>query len=105
MADALWQARRAFLEADPLPQPGLAFWLNLLDQQVIEARAHAKAGLDAKARAEIADAILVSFQALHALGENPEQFVARRIRERVLPRIPHLIERDRAGYGYKEARA
>lgn len=101
MVAALWEARRAFLAADPAPQPPIGFWLNLLDQQIIEAREHVAAGKDEKARAEIADCILVAFQALHALGEEPESFVAHRIRSRVLSRIPQLIQRDRAGNGYK----
>lgn len=105
MVEAIWEARRAFLAADHDVQPPLGFWLNLLDQQVIEARQHAGAGLDVKAHAEIADCILVAFQALHALGHDPEAFVVERIRTRVLPRIPELIARDRAGNGYKEARA
>lgn len=105
MVEAIWDARRAFLAADENPQPPLAFWLNLLDQQVIEAREHMASGLDDKAHAEIADCILVAFQALHALrGRDPEPFVADRIRTRVIPRVAALIARDRAGNGYKEAR-
>lgn len=104
--DAIWRAHAAFLATDDKPQPDLPFWVNLLDQQVIEMREHLAAGRRDKALAEMADAVLVAFRAIYvATGEDPEPLIVHRIETRVIPRTGEIAKRDRAGNGYKEARA
>lgn len=99
---ALWDVRRAFKSLPNASEPtDLKFWLNLADQQIIEAREHLEAGRPDKVLAEIADLFSVGFQALHAQGVDPEHFIVKRIRERIIPRVQELHDRDLAGYGYK----
>ena len=104
--DAIWRAHEAFVATDPLPQPDLPFWINLLEQQALEAREHEAAGRRDKALAEMADAVLVAFRAIYvATGQDPEPLIVNRIETRVIPRTREIAQRDRAGNGYKEARA
>lgn len=103
---AIWRAHAAFVATDPLPQPDLPFWINLLEQQVMEAREHENAGRRDKALAEMADAVLVAFRAIYvATGEDPQPLIVHRIYSRVIPQTREIAKRDRAGNGYKEVRA
>jgi hypothetical protein len=77
------------------------FWLNLLDQQLIDARKHVGAGQLEKYAAEWADVFSIGWQAIRCLGIDPEPFIVKRLRTRIIPKAAELAERDRAGNGYK----
>lgn len=77
------------------------FWLNLLHQQLIDARQHVEDGNLDKYADEVADCFSVGWQALRCLGKLPEPTIVRRVRTRIIPRAEELAERDRAGNGYK----
>jgi hypothetical protein len=83
------------------------FYLNMLDQQVIEAREHLAAGRPEKALAEVADCFSVGWQAIADAGVDPEAFILHRLRTRVLPRVGELHQRDVVAgrNGYKPATA
>lgn len=84
---------------DRLP---LVFWLNMIDQQVREAREHLAAGNPDKALAEVADCFSVGWQAIGEYQPHPEAFIVERLTTRVLPRARELYDRDvlagRTGY-------
>lgn len=100
MLEHLWKARKAFLHVQGKKKHDLKFWLDMLQCQLDEATQHLENNKDEKALAEIADTILVAFQAIHEHADpiQPETYVAYRIKTRVLPRIHHLVHTYRNGY-------
>lgn len=80
------------------------FSLNLLDQQIIEAREHLAAGQMDKMVNEIADCVSVAWQAFYWFGRDPRKTIIERVRTRIIPRARELAERDRKGNGYKDGR-
>ena len=79
------------------------YYLNMLEDQIREAREHDAEGREHKACNELADIIVVAFEALHARGVDPERVTVERIRSRILPHIA-AIERAYQGDGHKVAR-
>lgn len=77
------------------------FALNLMDQQIADAREHLKKGRLDKVADELADMLGIAWQAIAWQGQDPEQTFIRRTRTRVIPHALELAERDRAGNGYK----
>lgn len=68
-----------------------AFWLDMAERQIAEAREHLATGNRIKVLAEIADLIPVAFTALEKLGQDPETFTIARIRTRILPRAEEVM--------------
>lgn len=117
LVPVLHQIRDAFLK---LRKPGerfsLEFFLNMLDQQVLEAREHLLHADEVlrhnriqeakrcheKALNEVADCFSVGWQAIAEEGRDPEAFIVNRLLTRVLARVQELHERDlvagRTGY-------
>jgi hypothetical protein len=73
-----------------------AFWLDMLQAQIDEARGHLAAGMASKALAEIADCFSVGWQALADNTPDAEAFIVNRIRTRIIPRVEELADRDLA---------
>jgi hypothetical protein len=91
MNHALWEVSCAFAEVLP-PEP-IEKGLEVLQAQIDEAREHLENGNDEKALAEVADCISIAFQVLWRHGKDPEKFTETRIRERILPRIPEMVQK------------
>jgi hypothetical protein len=102
---SLWQVIHEFNRHEAGVTRPVEFWLNMLESQVAEARAHLKAGHVDKALNEIADCHVISFEALHRSGKHPTSFVVNRIHTRILPRIDELHARYHAGDGHKDGGA
>lgn len=77
------------------------FGLNLMAQQILDAREHLKEGRLDKVADEFADMLGIAWQAIAWQGQDPEATFIRRTRVRVIPHALELAERDRAGNGYK----
>jgi hypothetical protein len=87
----LWGVVRAF-DRHNYARQDPAFWLNLIESQVAEARAHLANGDRAKATAELADIHVVSFEAIYRCGEHPTSFIVQRAKAAILPRVDELHE-------------
>lgn len=71
------------------------FWLNMLEAQVREAREHHASGENEKLFNEIADCIIVAYDALYKLGfKYPFTVVEKRIKTRMsTDKISQIIEK------------
>lgn len=96
----LWRVVHAFDHAKP--PADVAFWLNMMESQLQEARAHLAAGEVEKALNELADAHAVSFEAIYRCGQHPTSFIVRRIQARILPRVDEIIRLYHQGDGHKQ---
>lgn len=111
LVQALQDVRTAFeprRRRDGITRLPPAFWLDMLQAQLDEARDHLRTAhayerggrpdsaqvFRIKALAEIADCFSVGWQALEDNTDGAEQFIVQRIRTRIIPRVDELADRD-----------
>lgn len=67
------------------------FWVEVLAKQLHEAEVHHALGDLGKFYAEVADVVAVAWSCLRAGGHVPADFIAARVRERILPRAAEVV--------------
>lgn len=103
MCNALWECSNAFeaLRRRDDKHHSAEWWANCIESQVLEAKQHLLEGKSEKAMNEIADCIIVAFDALRDFGVHPKDVVINRVKTRVLPRVNELHQTYGHGDGHK----
>lgn len=81
------------LDAAGRPNMPVGMWLDLLEDQIDEARQHLDDGQHDKVMDEVADCVAVGYDCIRLNRGDPVHWITKRVNERITPRSDELAER------------